>query len=129
MTFEGQYLTYNEYQSLGGSINGEMPFNLLEFRSRKEIDSRTQGRLKDLTTQVQEVKLCDFALIEKINKFVQEEKRAGISSENIDGYSVSYSDINKLEFTDIQRKEINQIIDSYLDECKLDNGIPYLYRG
>ena len=42
MTFEGQYLTYAEYQELGGSAIGVMPFNILEFEARKQIDIRTQ---------------------------------------------------------------------------------------
>ena len=29
MEFKGQYLTYNEYKSLGGNLN-QTPFNLLE---------------------------------------------------------------------------------------------------
>lgn len=128
MEFEGQYLAYEEYRALGGTLD-LMPFNLLEFRGRKEIDSRTQSRLKKLSSQVQEVKLCMFDLINKINNFTKSEARdLSISSENIDGYSVTYNDINK-EFTDVQKKEIAKTIDSYLDECKLDNGIPYLYRG
>lgn len=130
MTFEGQYLTKDEYIALGGNPDiGDMPFNLLEFRSRKEIDNRTQSRLKNLESQVQEVKLCDFDLINKIEKFIKESQRdLTKTSENTDGYSITYSDISK-EFTDIQNKEIRTTIDTYLSECKLDNGIPYLYRG
>lgn len=130
MTFEGQYLTKDEYIALGGNPEiGNMPFNLLEFRSRKEIDNRTQSRLKNLESQVQEVKLCDFDLINKIEKFIKESQRdLTKTSENTDGYSVTYSDVSK-EFTDIQNKEIRTTIDTYLSECKLDNGIPYLYRG
>lgn len=128
MEFEGQYLTYEEYRALGGTLD-LMSFNLLEFRSRKEIDNRTQSRLKKLSNQVQEVKICDFDLINKINKFINsEERNLNISSESTDGYSVAYNDISK-EFTDIQKKDIAKTIDNYLEECKLDNGIPYLYRG
>ena len=35
MTFEGQYLTYDEYLALGGPAIGQMPFNLLEFEARR----------------------------------------------------------------------------------------------
>ena len=129
MTFEGKYLTKQEYIDLGGSSMEDLPFNLLEFRSRKEIDNRTQSRLKNLDEQIQEVKLCDFDLINKIEKFINESQRdLTKTSENTDGYSVTYSDVSK-EFTDIQNKEIRATIDTYLSECKLDNGIPYLYRG
>ena len=40
MEFEGQYLTYEDYKALGGTLNDQMPFNLLEFESRKQIDKR-----------------------------------------------------------------------------------------
>ena len=67
MTFEGQYLTYLEYKSLiegeGGSAMAEMPFNLLEFEARRQIDIRTFNRLKDSKDIPQEVKLCEYTLI------------------------------------------------------------------
>ena len=44
MEFTGQYLTYQEYLALGGTLE-EMPFNLLEFDARKRIDKRTLERL------------------------------------------------------------------------------------
>jgi hypothetical protein len=128
MEFSGQYLTYEEYRALGGTLDLSS-FNLLEFRSRKEIDSRTQGRLKELNEQIQEVKICDYDLINKINTFIKSENRdRSVSSEHTDGYSVTYNDINK-EFTNQEKIEIAKTIDTYLDECKLENGTPYLYRG
>ena len=69
MTFEGQYLTYLEFQTLGGSTIGEMPFNLLEFEARRQIDIRTFNRLKDSDEIPQEVKLCEYELINSISSF------------------------------------------------------------
>ena len=69
MTFEGQYLTYAEYQALGGSAIGEMPFNVLEFEARKQIDARTFNRVKNSETIPQEVKICEYALINAINSY------------------------------------------------------------
>ena len=66
MTFEGQYLTYAEYQQLGGSAIGDMPFNLLEYEARKLIDARTFNRLKNQEEILQDVKLCEYELINKI---------------------------------------------------------------
>ena len=62
MEFEGQYLTYQEYKALSGTLD-EMPFNLLEFDARKRIDKRTFGRLVDKGQEYQDVKLCIFKLI------------------------------------------------------------------
>ena len=47
MEFSGQYLTYDEYKELGGNLD-QTPFNLLEFESRRIIDSKTQQRLKNV---------------------------------------------------------------------------------
>ena len=46
MEFEGQYLTYEDYKGLGGTLD-LMPFNLLEFEARKKIDINTKNRLKN----------------------------------------------------------------------------------
>lgn len=91
MTFENQYLTYSEYQELGGDTIGETPFNLLEFEARKQIDLRTQNRLKNLDTIPDEVKMCMFNLINKIESYnTATQDTSNIASENIDGYSISY---------------------------------------
>ena len=113
MTFEGQYLTYAEYQELGGSAIGEMPFNLLEFEARKQIDLRTQRRLVDIEEIPNEVKLCDFHLINKIEKYTESMNNVGgnIASENTDGYSISYVTANQLkEVITAKSEELNDII-------------------
>ena len=92
MEFSGQYLTYLEYTSLGGTLP-ETSFNLLEYEARKQIDLRTQRRLVDLETIPNEVKLCDFHLISKIESFartIQTASSKDITQESIDGYSVTY---------------------------------------
>ena len=55
MDFTNQYLTYQEYQGLGGTLQ-EVPFNELEFECERIIDSRTQNRLKSTDEIPQEVK-------------------------------------------------------------------------
>ena len=128
MEFEGQYLTYEEYKALGGTLD-LMPFNLLEFEARKEIDNRTFGRLKRLDKQVQEVKLCDYNLIITLKGYINNKTRdRSIESENIDGYSVSYSNASS-NLTKEQKNEIKNIIETYLSECKLNDGTTYLYKG
>ena len=62
MEFNNQYLTYEEYKSLGGTL-GEMPFNILELKARQIINERTQNRLKDIEKTPQEVKICVYDLI------------------------------------------------------------------
>lgn len=92
MTFENQYLTYSEYQELGGDAIGETPFNLLEFEARKQIDLRTQNRLKNLDTIPDEVKMCMFNLINKIESYntTTQDASSNVANESIDGYSITY---------------------------------------
>ena len=62
MEFEGQYLTYDDYEELGGDLP-EMPFNLLEFEARRQIDLRTHNRLVDEEEVPFEVQMCMYNLI------------------------------------------------------------------
>lgn len=98
MEFEGQYLTYEEYKALGGTLD-LMPFNLLEFEARNQIDLRTQNRLVNESEIPQKVKICDYHIIEKINSYAKSSESASgnIASENTDGYSVSYITANQIQ--------------------------------
>ena len=122
MEFEGQYLTYDEYKAMGGLLD-QTPFNLLEFEARKEVDKYTFNRLVNLETQNQEVKLCIYALIEQINS--NKANLNGVASESTDGYSISYTSQNTSEIS----QKTRNIIETYLINCKLSDGTPYLYRG
>ena len=131
MTFEGQYLTYAEYQQLGGSAIGSTPFNLLEFEARRRIDIRTFNRLKKAETIPQEVKLCEYALINAISSY--NESLNGISgniaSETTDGYSVSYiTSKDAKTITDAKANELNDIIRNYLLNLIVD-GEHLMYCG
>lgn len=131
MEFNGQYLTYEEYQGLGGVIP-ETPFNLLEFEARRKIDIRTQDRLKGFESEEipQEVKLCVYALINSIVIFSNTMTNAGnIASENTDGYSVSYVTAGQIgEVVMSKNKELDDIIDTYLLRVVF-NGEHLLYVG
>ena len=132
MTFEGQYLTYAEYQELGGSAIGQMPFNVLEFEARRKIDTRTFDRIKNSETIPQEVKLCEYELINSINNYSTTTTSTGngnVASENIDGYSISYITANKIsEIVKSKHKELDDIIKTYLLGV-IVNGEHALYRG
>lgn len=130
MTFEGQYLTYAEYQALGGSAIGEMPFNLLEFEARRQIDIRTFNRIKNLTTIPQEVKLCVYALINGLQDFASASSQAGnVASENTDGYSISYITADKISEIVISKEtQIEDIVRTYLLGVII-NGEHVMYIG
>ena len=127
MEFKGQYLTYQEYLALGGTLE-EMPFNLLEYNARKKIDERTFGRLVDKGQEYQEVKLCVYNMITTLNSYSSyDTQNKAISSESTDGYSISYGTPQK-STTEAKNSELEDIINSYLDNVVIDN-VPVLYRG
>ena len=128
MEIEGQYLTYLEYQELGGTLP-KTPFNILEFEARQNVDKYTYGRLKNLETQNQETKLCIFKLIGMIDSYNKlETQNKGVSSENIDGYGISYLQPSTT-VTEAKNSEIKGIVKEYLVDCKLADGTPYMYCG
>ena len=134
MEFNGQYLTYAEYRKLGGLLD-IMPFNLLEFESRRKIDIRTQNRLKNIDSNKipQEVKLCIYKLIEAIYNYASSIKSAtengNIASENIDGYSVSYVKSAQIqEIIKSKSVELDDIVDTYILNVVF-NGEHLAYLG
>ena len=137
MEFNGQYLTYEEYQGLGGTIP-RTPFNLLEYGARKKIDEKTQFRLKNVNSAEipQEVKICDYYLLEKINKYAKQDENIitdsqSIASESTDGYNVSYNNITidkVVEILNSKNAELNDIAYTYLLGCVF-NGEHIIYNG
>lgn len=126
MEFENQYLEYEEYVELGGTL-AETPFNILEYEAQLNIDNHTYGRLKSLDEQAAETKMCVYNLMNTLQSYAKgNEKGKNVASENTDGYSVSYVGISR-ELTKAQQDEVKGIIETYLSECKLPDGTPYLY--
>ena len=134
MEFKGQYLTYEEYKALNGTLD-ITPFNLLEFEARRKIDIETQNRLVNVDSEdiPQAVKLCIFNLITAIDNYassiISATENGNIQSENTDGYSVTY--VKSSQIKDIissKSTEINDIIRTYLLGV-IFNGQHLLYVG
>ena len=130
MEFSGQYLTYEQYKALGGTLD-RMPFELLEFECRRRIDERTQNRLRNVKIIPQEVKLCEFKLMSIMNSYDEglDTVSRNIASENTDGYSVSYVTGSQIqEVLKTKSKEIDDIIMTYLSGIVID-GKHILFLG
>ena len=127
MEFNSQYLSYEEYKSLGGTL-GEMPFNILELKARQVINERTQNRLKNIEEMPQEVKICVYDLINTMNKYNLSDNStsSNVSSENTDGYSVTYK--SGTELTEEQKKQYDDVMETDLYGVIVDNT-PILYLG
>ena len=127
MEFSGQYLNYEEYRSLGGTLD-LTPFNLLEFEARKRIDSMTQLRLKNLDYKniPQEVKICVYNLTNLITKYINDNNRC-LESESVGDYSVNYkSDVKTI--VESKSVEINDTITNDLYGVIVNNE-HILYLG
>lgn len=110
MEFNGQYLTYEDYKELGGTLD-LTPFNLLEFEARRKVDLRTQNRLREIDSEEipQEVKLCIFKMIDTVLKSYDEEINRGKSSESVGSYSVSYNNDMK-EIIKSKNAELDDLV-------------------
>lgn len=106
MDFTNQYLSYEEYMELGGTLD-EVPFNELEYECRRIIDRRTQNRLKNADEIPHEVKMLENKMIQTLQGYYISLNKAqsGVASENTDGYSVSY----------ISSNQISQLIQGKID--------------
>ena len=124
MEFSGQYLTYNEYRTLGGTLD-LTPFNLLEYEARRKIDKRTQNRLNGVTDLPQEVKMCVFSLINSMSSYdnkLSDISNKNIASERVGSHSVSYISGSQIQDTLISKtKELDDIIDTYLMGVVVNN--------
>ena len=134
MEFNGQYLTYEDYKLLGGTL-GIAPFNLLEFEARRKVDIKTLNRLKNVSYEElpQEVKLCIFNLIDAIKNYAESihsaTENGNIQSEHTDGYAVTYVKSGQIKDIVISRNtELNDIIGTYLRGV-IFNGEHIMYLG
>ena len=106
MDYTNQYLSYEEYALLGGTLD-KVPFDELEFECRRIIDSKTQNRLKNADEIPEEVKMLENKMIQTLQGYYISLNKAqsGIASENTDGYSVTY----------ISSNQISQLIEGKID--------------
>ena len=125
MEFNNQYLTYEEYKSLGGTL-GEMPFNILELKARQIINERTQNRLKDVEDIPVEVKVCVYHLVNIASSYQSKVSDVSVASESTDGYSISYK--SGTDLTEEQKKQYDDVMETDLYGVIVDNT-PILYLG
>lgn len=129
MDISGQYLTYQEYVLMGGTL-AVAPFNLLEFEARKRIDERTFNRLQKAETIPQEVKVCEFQMINTLNTYESaNQTNKNVASESTDGYSITYVGGTQMaEIVKSKSVELDDIIRTYLTGV-IVNGEHVIYLG
>jgi hypothetical protein len=143
------YLTYEEYQNMGGSLT-EAEFENYAFEAQTIIDWYTFNRLKKDTTFSEDVKRCVFALI-KLVKLKADTMTLGsqttvlsdgstvtthaaIASQSNDGVSISYNSMGASEiFNSLAAYkaggEVEATVQRYLSSTLNEAGKKLLYRG
>lgn len=134
------YLTYDEYNTLGGQALEETAFNQLEFEARTQIDWWTFGRLKNQSTYPEAVKRCMVKLIELLDKqqkvmlidAVDEDGNvvAGLMAhQSNDGVSATYNVITGNMAVRAIQTQLKSAIQMYLQDVRDSLGRKVLYRG
>lgn len=120
MTAYADYAFYTD-KYLGRIIPNENDFAYYALRASEIIDNKTFGRINEITPAVQLA--CCAAADELYSDASAKAKAAsGVSSESVDGYSVSYRAYNT-EAEKAAEKRVNAAIKRYLGSTGL------MFRG
>ena len=87
------YLTYDEYEQMGGQLS-EAAFSTLEFRASKALDALTHGRVMNEQPVRKAVKQAVYALIGTMHMDDENANAYGgrdVQSMSNDGVSVTFS--------------------------------------
>ena len=120
-----QYLTYEEYQEIGGTLDSTA-FNRNIDRACAMIDIRTQSRLEAFEDIPQIVKIVCADLVEYIATNSVEKPAVTSKSQSAGGVSESESYATKT--AESFENDIDKIFEPLL-LVKTKNGISVLYKG
>lgn len=120
MTAYADYAFYTD-EYLGRTITAEKDFAYFALRATEMIDSKTFGRIEEITDAVK--RACCAAADELYTADTARAKAmSGISSESVDGYSVSYRAYDA-KCADESAKRVDDAVKRYLAHTGL------MYRG
>ena len=133
------YLTYVEYQTMGGKLE-EAAFNNFEFQAEALVNWYTFNRLKKNTTFPTELKrlvFCLIALAQSKDGTLSNSSGSGsssttgsaIASQSNDGVSISYNVLSAKDLMDSIKTESETLINQYLQGVMNEAGRLVLYRG
>ena len=118
------YLTYDEYQKLGGTLT-EPTFNRYELRAEKLIDARTFDRIKTEDPVRDCVKALVYELVTQLQQSGIMEDTAQVSSYSNDGVNVTYASRTRTEVD----SDMRELIEEYLYGETDARGCPLLALG
>ena len=125
------FLTYAEYQAMGGKLTAT-EFPDLERKACAYINLMTHNRIKDESPVRESVQFATYDLIELINQESANANNAvtGMSSQRNDGVSVTYANWTTVNrYWKTRRRET--LVEYLADETVTINGeiVPLLYGG
>ena len=119
-----QYLTYEEYSSLGGELSLTAFYRNI-YRACAMIDNRTQSRLECFAEIPQIVKVVCADLVDYIATNTVEK---AITSKSQSAGGVSESESYATKTAEDYSADLDRIFDP-LSVVKTENGVSILYRG
>lgn len=130
------YLTYAEYQSMGGTLT-ENIFTDYEFRAEYLINYRTFNRLVNDTVIPKQVKRLVKYIVDLVDKQYSamslgsdgKSSNAYITSQSNDGISIAYNGMSSVDLFTQCDKDIQKSINAYLQGVSNSSGHNLLYRG
>ena len=121
-----QYLTYEQYKSVGGVLD-ETAFNRNIDRACGFVRNETYGRIEHMRDFPEEVKPCCRDLVEYLDANVSRETKVSSKSQSAGGVSESESYVTKT--MDEINCEMQNIVYDYLACVTNDYFVPLMYRG
>ena len=121
-----QYLTYEEYQEIGGALD-LTAFKRNIDRACGIIDNATQKRVEAMKTAPQTVKVLCRELVEYFAANFGSSKQTSNHSQSAGGVSESESYV--IRSIEERAGEIGDMVKDYLLNEVDDCGTPLLYRG
>lgn len=119
-----QYLTYEEYLNMGGTLD-KTAFERFSYRAKGIIDNATHNRI---TGEIkEEIKNCFIAVVDYLS--TNERRGAEVTSRSQSAGNVSESESYSVLTLDDKKAELEQIILDYLGSVEDEHGRPILYRG
>lgn len=133
------YLTYEEYQSMGGTLD-EATFNYYEYSAEATVDWYTFDRLHNETEYPEKVRKLMFHLIQLIQTKteamtgVRTDKDGNLISSAVtkqtnDGVSIEFNVLSSSSAITLAGTEIKDCVGRYLSGVKNSLGRLLLYRG
>jgi hypothetical protein len=122
------YITFAEYQSMGGTVTSESTFSMLEYKAEKLVDYYTAGRVSKMSAVPEAVQrlMVELINIDNVANAQVLVESPAVSSFSNDGFSESYAEPVT---TDSLHKIRTGLFTQYLSNVWYDDVTLLLSRG